>query len=65
MRVCTVHKVACSIAVLWCVMKFWFETAFTKRVVEEIKEKGSPVDSLPSVLALQNHLGMECSCPAS
>lgn len=54
---CTVHKVACSMSVLWCVMKFWVETAFTKWVVEEIRERGNPIGSFPSVLASSRSLG--------
>lgn len=54
---CTVYKVAYSMSVLWCVMKFWFETAFTKWVVEEIKEKGKALGLFPSVLAPSRSLG--------
>lgn len=66
MHVCmsTVHKAACSVSVLWCVRKCWFETAFTKLDVEDIKEKGTLLAHFLQSWHLQDHLRMECSCPA-
>lgn len=66
MHVCmsTVHKAARSVSVLWCVRKCWFETAFTKLDVEDIKEKGTLLAHFLQSWHLQDHLRMECSCPA-